>query len=151
MGLPNIAVSADDIVAADGSFVSAEKKFIKAKGSFVKDGWNYVKAKENIEPAIGNYVNAKWNYERANGSFNVAKRNYTVSSPNITKDRRKSEQDKIISTLSAGYLYIIVCLTKLVFTVFELQFTNLFVLRACGTINGLNIFLNVEGNIYQSC
>ena len=25
----------------------------------------------------------------ANGSFNVAKRNYTVSSPNITKDRRK--------------------------------------------------------------
>ena len=144
-------MSAEDIVAADCSFVSAEKKFIKAKDSFVKDGGNYVKAKGNIETAIGNYVNAKRNYERANGSFNVAKRNYTVSSPNNTKDRRKSEQDKIKSTLSAGYLYIIVCLSKLVFTVFELQFANLFVLWACSTINGLNIFLNIEGSIYQSC
>ena len=131
--------------------MSAKKKFVKAKDSFVKDGGNYVNAKGNIEAAIGNYVNAIRNYERANGSFNVAKRNYTVSSPNITKDRRKSEQDKIISTLSAGYLYIIVCLTKLVFTVFELQFANLFVLWACGTINGLNIFLNVQRCIHQSC
>jgi hypothetical protein len=130
--------------------VSAKKKFIKAKDSFIKDGGNYVKAKGNIETAIGNYVNAKWNYERAKGSFNVAKRIYTVSSPNIAKDRRKSEQDKIKSTLSAGYLYIIVCLTKLVFTVFELQFANLFVLWACGTINGLNIFLNVECCIHQT-
>ena len=144
-------MSADDIVAADGSFVSAEKRFVKAKGSFVKDGGNYVRAKGNIETAIGNYVNAKRNYESANGSFNAAKRNYTVSSPNITKDRRKDEQDKIKSTLSAGYLYIIVCLTKLVFTVFKLQFTNLFVLRTCGTINGLNIFLNVQRCIHQSC
>lgn len=70
---------ADDIVDADRSFVSAKKKFIKAKDSFVKDG--------------GNYVNAKRNYEKANGSFNAAKRNYTVSSLNIAKDRRKSEQD----------------------------------------------------------
>ena len=115
--------------------MSAQKKFIKAKDSFVKDVGNYVKAKGNIKTAIGNYVNAKRSYERANGSFNVAKRNYTVSSPNITKDRRKSEQDKIKSTLSAGYLYIIVCLTELVFTIFELQFANLFVLWACGTIN----------------
>ena len=144
-------MSADDFVGADSSFVSAKEKFIKAKDSFGKDGGNYVKAKENIETAIGNYVNAIRNYERANGSFNVAKRIYTVSSPNTTKDRRKSEPDKIISTLSAGYLYIIVCLTKLVFTVFELQFTNLFVLWACGTINGFNIFLNVQRCIYQSC
>ena len=112
-----------------------QKKFIKAKGTFVKDGGNYVEAKGKIEIAIGSYVNAKRNYERANGSFKVAKRNYTVSSPNITKDGRKSEQAKIKSTLSAGYLYIIVCLTKLVFTVFDLQFANLFVLWACGTIN----------------
>lgn len=139
------------VVAADGNFAPVEKRIVKAKESFIKDGGNYVKAKGNIETAIGNYVNAKRNYERANGSYNIAKRNYTVSSPNITKDRRKSEQDKIKSTLSAGYLYIIVCLTKLVFTVFELQFANLFVLWACGTINGLNIFLNVEGSIYQSC
>ena len=142
-------MSADDIVAADCSFVSAKKKFIKAKGSFVKDGDNYVNAKENIKIAIGNYVNAKSNYERAKGSFNVAKRNYNVSSPNITKDRRKSEQAKIKSTLSAGYLYIIVCLTKLVFTVFELQFANLLVLWACGTVNGLNVFLNIECSVYQ--
>ena len=80
-----------------------QKKFIKAKGTFVKDGGNYVNAKENIKVATGNYINAKCNYERAKGSFNVAKRNYTVSSPNITKDGRKSEQDKIESTLSAGY------------------------------------------------
>ena len=79
--------SADDIIAADCSFVFAEKKFIKATGSFVKDDSNYVKAKWNIKIAIGNYVNAKRNYGRANGSFNVAKRNYTVSSPNIAKDR----------------------------------------------------------------
>lgn len=131
--------------------MSAEKKFIKAKGSFVKDGGNYVKAKGNIETAIGNYVNAKRNYESANGRSKSAKRNYTVSSPKITKDRRKNEQAKIKSTLSAGYLYIIVCLTELVFTVFELQFANLFVLWACGTINGLNIFLNVQCCIYQSC
>lgn len=130
-------MSADDIIAADCNFVSAGKKFIKAKGSFVKDG--------------GNYVNAKRNYESAKGSIKRAKRNYTVSSPNITKDRRKNEQAKIINTLSAGYLYIIVCLTELVFTVFELQFANLFVLWACGTINGLNIFLNVQSCIYQSC
>ena len=128
-------MSADDIVAADCSFVSAKKKFIKANGSFVKDGGNYVKAKENIKIAIGNYVNAKRNYERAKGSFKVAKRNYTVSSLNIAKDRRKSEQDKIKSTLSAGYLNMILCLTKLVFTIFELQFANLFVLWACSTIN----------------
>lgn len=143
-------MSAEDIVTADGSFVSAEKKLIKAKGSFIKDVGNYVKAKGNIETAIGNYVNAKRNYERANGRYNVAKRNYTVSSPNITKDRRKSEQDKIKSTLSAGYLYIIVCLTKLVFTVFKLQFANLFVLRTCSTVNGLNIFLNVQRCIHQT-
>ena len=143
-------MSAEDIVAADSSIVSAEKKYIKAKGSFIKDGGNYVKAKGNIETAIGNYVNAKRNYERANGSFNVAKRNYTVSSPNITKDRRKSEQDKIKSTLSGGYLYIIVCLTKLVFTIFELQFANLFVLWTCGTVNGLNVFLNVQRCIHQT-
>ncbi len=144
-------MTAEYIVAADSSFVSAEKKFIKAKGSSVKGGGNYVKAKGNIETAIGNYVNAKRNYERANGSFNVAKRNYTVSSPNNTKDRRKSEPDKIKSTLSAGYLYIIVCLTKLVFAIFKLQFANLFVLWACGTVNGLNIFLNVQRCIHQSC
>jgi len=143
-------VSADDIVAGDSSFVSAEKEYIKAKDSFVKDGGNYVKAKGNIETAIGNYVNAKRNYEIANGSYNVAKRNYTVSSPNTTKDRRRSEQYRIKSTLSAGYLYIIVCLTKLVFTVFELQFANLFVLWACGTIHGLNIFLNVQRCIHQT-
>ena len=141
-------MSADDIIVADCSFVSAKKKFIKAKDSFVKDGGNYVKAKGNIETAIDNYVNAKRNYESAKGSFKRAKRYYTVSSPNITKDRRKSEQAKIKSTLSAGYLYIIVCLTKLVFTVFELQFANLFVLWACGTINGLNIFLNVQRCIH---
>ena len=147
----NIAVSAENIVDADRSFVCAEKNFVKAKGSFVKDGCNYVKAKGNIETATGNYVNAKRNYESAKGSFKRAKRNYTVSGPNITKDRRKSEPDEIKSTLSAGYLNIIVCLTKLVFTVFELQLTNLFVLWACGTIHGLNIFLYVEGSIYQSC
>jgi hypothetical protein len=143
-------VSAGNIVDADSSFVSAEKKFVKAKDSFVKDSGNYVKAKGNIETAIGNYVNAKRNYENANGSCNVAKRNYTVSSPNITEDRRKSEPDKIKSTLSAGYLYIIVCLTKLVFTVFKLQFANLFVLRTCSTVNGLNIFLNVQRCIHQT-
>ena len=136
-------MSADDIVAADSSFVSAGRRVVKAKDNFVKDGGNYVKAKGSIETAIGNYVNAKRNYERVDGSFITAKRNYTVSSPNITKDGRRSKLCQIKSTLSAGYLNIILCLTKLVFTGFKLQLANLFVLGACSTINGFNIFLDI--------